>query len=285
MRFVLLLALLLPPTLSAEPLRVFVSVLPMQAFVEKIGDGHVQVRAMVRPGYSPATYDPTPQQIAALAEADLYVRVGVPFERAWMARIRAANAAMRVVDARHGIDLRTLEAHEHGDPAAGRDGHEADPHVWTSPPLVKQMGASIRDELARLDPAHAAEFAANYSVFAAEMDALDRDVRAVLTPVQHRRFLVFHPAWGYFADTYDLVQVPIEREGKQPGARALAALIGQARSEGIRVVFVQPQFDKRQAGQVAQAIGGRVVAVDPLAADYGENLRRAARSFAEAMRP
>ncbi len=97
--------------------------------------------------------------------------------------------------------------------------------------------------------------------------------------------MVFHPAWGYFADQYGLIQVPIEHEGKSPGARALAATIDQAKQENIKVVFVQPQFDKRQARQVAQAIGGVAVAVDPLAADDVDNLRRVGREFARALQP
>jgi zinc transport system substrate-binding protein len=112
----------------------------------------------------------------------------------------------------------------------------------------------------------------------------DRDLHALLDPLPNRKFMVFHPAWGYFADTYGLTQVPIEREGKEPGARALAALIDQAKRDGIKVVFVQPQFDGARR-QVAQAIGGVVVAVDPLAADYVDNLRRVGREFAGALAP
>ncbi len=314
----LLLLLLLVPTLGlAEPLRVFASVVPIQTFVQKIGGEHVDARAMVRPGFNPHTYDPTPQQISALAGAALYVRTGVPFEKAWMERIRSANPGMQVFDARDGITLRELEAHshhesghdaehheesghdrEHGTEAAHDDHderdahaaehddeHEQDPHVWASPPLVKHMAGRIRDKLAELDPVHEADFARNHDAFVAELEALDRELHAMLDPLPNRRFMVFHPAWGYFADTYGLTQVPIEREGKEPGARALAALIDQAKDDKIKVVFVQPQFDKRQARQVAQAIGGVVIAVDPLAADYVDNLRRVGREFARALQP
>jgi zinc transport system substrate-binding protein len=267
---------------------------------------------MVRPGYNPHTFDPSPQLIGALAKAVLYVRVGLPFEDAWMDRLRSANPQMQVLDVSSGLELRSMESHGHDDESDG-DGssapdhghghdrdedhdeheadqsgdahHHADPHVWTSPPLVKHMAGTIRDKLAELDPAHTADFARNHDAFIRELDALDRDIRILLDPLTNRKFMVFHPAWGYFADTYDLIQVPIEREGKQPGARALAALIDQAQRENVRVVFVQPQFDRRQAEQVAQAMGGSVVAVDPLAADYIDNLREVARQFAEALRP
>jgi len=269
----LLLLLLLVPTLAlAEPLRVFTSVVPIQTFVQKIGAEHVDARVMVRPGFNPKTYDPTPQQISALDGAALYVRTGVPFEKAWMERIRSANPMMQVFDARDGIALRELEA-------------EQDPHVWTSPPLVRHMVGRIRDKLAELDTAHAIEFARNHDAFVAELDALDAELHALLDPLPNRKFMVFHPAWGYFADTYGLTQVSIEHEGKEPGARGLAALIDQAKQEKIKVVFVQPQFDKRSATQVAQAIGGAVVAVDPLAADYVDNLRRVGRAFAQALKP
>ena len=288
-RLTLLFTLLLPAMALAEPLRVFVSVLPMQTFVEKIGGEHVEVHAMVQPGYSPATYDPTPQQIVALAKAKLYIRTGVPFEHAWMQRIRSASPDMEILDVRERLALRTLEAHEHEHEHEHH--HESpgtkalDPHVWTSPVMVKQMAGNIRDALSLLDPAHASDFARNHDAFVAELDSLDRDIHALLDPLTQRRFLVFHPSWGYFADAYNLVQVPIEHEGKQPGARALSTLIDRARKENIRVVFVQPQFDRRQAQQIAAAIGGKVIAVDPLAPDYTDNLRRVAQQFAQALQP
>jgi len=299
MRILLLLLWLLPAAGLAEPIRVFASVLPIKTFVAKVGGEHVDARAMVREGFNPHTYDPTPQQIGALAGARLYVRTGVPFEEAWMKRIRSANSGMQVLDARDGISLRALEAHAHDDHGHGeshRDGgaghrhvhgheRELDPHVWTSPPLARQMVGSIRDKLAALDPANAADYARNHDAYVAELDALDRDLRDLLDPLPSRKFMVFHPAWGYFAETYGLTQVPIEHEGKEPGARALATLIDRAKREKVKVVFVQPQFDKRQARQVAQAIGGAVIAVDPLAEDYVDNLRNVAREFARALTP
>jgi zinc transport system substrate-binding protein len=263
--------------------------------VEKVGGNHVAVRAMVQPGYSPATYEPTPQQIRALATTDLYVRTGVPFESAWMERIRSANPEMKVLDARTGIDLRTIEHHEHEVAHGESQQHKAhgdigypnyaerDPHIWTSPPLVKQMAKNIRDTLTELDPAHGPAYARNNAAFAAELDALDRDIRALLEDVTNRKFMVFHPAWGYFADTYGLTQIPIEKEGKEPGARALTELIEQARRERVKVIFVQPQFNQKSAEQVARNIGGRVVAVDPLSPDYANNLRNVAQLIAQAV--
>jgi zinc transport system substrate-binding protein len=144
------------------------------------------------------------------------------------------------------------------------------------------MAVAIRDALTRLDPDGAAVYAANQAAFDAELAALDRELAALLAPLGRRSFLVYHPAWGYFADAYGLEQVPIEHEGKAPGARRLASLIEQARAADTRVIFVQPQFDKRAAERVATAIGGRVETVNPLAEDYADNLRRVARLIADA---
>lgn len=280
------LLLVLAPSISVggDVLQVFVSVLPQKMMVERIGGEQVQVSAMVQPGHSPATYAPTLRQVAALAQADLYVRIGVPFEDAWMARIRATNSDMPVLDARNGIALRETDAHEENG-ATHRQDEAHDPHIWTSPLLVKIMGRNLRDKLTELAPGHRDLFADNYAAFAWELDVLDREIRALLAHLQTRRFMVFHPSWGYFADAYGLTQVPIEKEGKEPGARALAVLIEQARSEAVKIVFVQPQFNAKFAEQIAQAIGGRVEVVDPLATDYANNLRRVARLIAEAGAP
>jgi len=292
-KLLVLITLLLVSTNGfSEPLRVFASVLPIKTFVEKVGGEHVEVRAMVRPGFNPHTYDPTPQQISALAKTALYVRTGVPFEKSWMVRIHSANPKMQVLDARTGITLREMKAHghdEHGHESEHQDHededkHDQDPHVWTSPMLVKHMLGNIRDKLSELDPAHAADYARNHDIFLAELEVLDNEIDALLEPLSNRKFMVFHPAWGYFADRYHLTQVPIEYQGKEAGARRIAELIEHAKHEQIRVIFVQPQFDRRSARQVAEAINGRVIAVDPLAANYVDNLRRVGQEFAQVLK-
>ena len=281
----LIIMLLVPGLGNAEPLRVFVSVLPLKTFVEKIGGNHVAVHAMVRSGYSPHTYAPTPRQITALANTDLYITTGVAFEKAWVKRIRAANPGMRMVEADAGIDMRLIgnHGHFHGERSSGhQDLSGRDPHIWTSPPLAKQMVRNIRDALSALDPANRLEYARNTDALVSELGRLDQDLRDQFKNLANRRFMVFHPAWGYFADTYGLIQIPIEKEGKEPGARALTLLIGQAKREHVKVIFVQPQFDRKSATQVARAINGHVVAIDPLSPDYENNLRKVAKLIVEA---
>jgi zinc transport system substrate-binding protein len=270
------------PAAVAAPLRVFVSILPLQTFVEQVGGDHVAVRVMVGPGQEPESYEPTPRQMAELAATRLYFRIGVPFENVWMSRIVANNPQLTVVDLRRGLTLKTLAAHTHEGAWHGSD-KAIDPHVWTSPMMVKTMVGTIAEALGKADPANAAAYRANAAAYAAKLDALDGEIRRLLAPIKNKKFLVFHPAWGYFADAYGLKQIAIEAGGKEPGARALAELIARSKKEGIRVIFIQEQFSRRLAETVAKAIGARVVAVDPLAANYIANMRRVAEAFAKAM--
>jgi zinc transport system substrate-binding protein len=268
---------------AADRLPVFVSIMPLKSFVEAVGGEHVDVAVMVGPGRSPATYEPTPKQMAKLASTRLYFRVGVPFEDVWIDRLMANNPDLTMIDLRDGLSLREFEADSPGE-GHEDDGHghgELDPHVWTSPPLVKTMAGRIRDVLKELDPGRGADYDAGYGRFAAELDSLDRDIRRILGAAASRRFMVFHPSWGYFAETYGLEQIPIEHQGKQPGAKRLAQIIRLAEQEKIGVIFVQEQFNTTTAESVAREIGARIVKVDPLAADYAANLRRTAAAFAE----
>jgi zinc transport system substrate-binding protein len=301
-RLTVLFASLLPwamPLAADEPVSVFVSVVPQATFVSRIGGDHIQVQTLVQPGQNPHAYEPTGRQIAAFADADLYIRIGVGFEDAWLPRLMAANPDLQVLDAREGMTtLAMRDDHGHGPAVESDDSNGAvsdhdhdhahgdiDPHLWTSPRRVKIMGERIRDALSALAPEHTAAFDANYAQFAADLDALDAAITARLAGIGNRKFMVYHPAWGYFAEDYGLEQVAIERAGKEPGARALAALVEQARREGIRIIFVEPQFNSASAEQVAREIGGQAAVIDPLAGDYFENMRTVAERIAEAAGP
>jgi len=279
---------------AGDRLPVFVSILPQQYFVQQIGGDLVDVQVMVPPGASPATYAPRPRQMAALSRARLYFAIGVPFEAAWMDKIAAANSAMQVVYTDQGIHKRPMAEHHHEDehdedadqhPEDSRHGHGIlDPHIWLSPPLVKLQADTIMQALVAADPPHAADYERNGRRFMAAIDALDRDLRKLFAHQEGRLFMVFHPSWGYFAAAYGLLQVPIELEGKNPKPAQLQELIQYARQHRIKAIFVQPQFSQRSAAIVAAEIGGRVVAADPLALNWLENLRRVAGEFAAALR-
>lgn len=286
--------------LAATPLPVFVSILPQKYFVEQIGKERVDVRVMVQPGASPATYEPKPGQMAALSRSAMYFSIGVPFEHAWLEKIRATNPQMTLVHTDRGINKRAMAAHHHevGEHPQDEGPHHdhaehseqdsdhrgLDPHIWLAPQLVKRQVETILVALQKAAPADAEFFAANYRAFRRAIDDLDRDLKMQLSGGSQRAFMVFHPSWGYFAEAYGLHQVPIEVEGKSPKPAQLSALIEEARQKNIRVIFVQPQFSTRSAELIAREIGGEVVYADPLAADWPGNLRAVAAKFARTLK-
>jgi zinc transport system substrate-binding protein len=287
---------------AGEKISVFVSIAPQKYFVQKIGRQRVAVQVMVQSGDNPATYEPKPRQMAGLSTARLYFAVGVPFENIWMSRIAAANPNMRVVHTDQGIARVPMAPHHHHkeeDQHLDRNGREKhgddhfvadtnhrglDPHIWLSPPLVKLQARSILSALKTVDPAHQEDFEANYRLFVTEIDRLDDQLRQAFAHHRGLRFLVFHPAWGYFARTYGIEQVPVEIEGKDPKPARLQALIQGARKAGIKVIFVQPQFSTRSARLIAGEIGGQVAFADPLAEDWTANLQAVADKFKAALK-
>ncbi|MDA8141050.1 MAG: zinc ABC transporter substrate-binding protein [Desulfobacteraceae bacterium] len=277
------------PALAGDVLPVMVSIAPQRYFVEQIGKQHVAVEVLVPPGLDPHTYEPKPGQMAALAKAKIYFAVGVPFEKAWLPKFSAANPLMRVVHTDQGIVKIPMVDHDHLEkPRAGEvqehDSDGFDPHIWLSPPLVKLQAQSILNALQAIDPDHGDEYAANGRRFMAEIDQLDADLRSIFAGKTGLRFMVFHPAWGYFAQAYGLEQVPIEMAGKEPKPAQLEALIIRAKQRGIQVVFAQPQYSAKSAQIVAQEIHGQVVLADPMAADWASNLRAVAEKFKAALK-
>lgn len=271
---------------------VFVSIVPQKFFVQQISKDIVDVEVMVKPGASPATYEPKPSQMAKLSSASAYFAIGVPFEQAWLGKISAVSPDMQIVQTDRGIEKIAMALHNHEDEMDEEQHHTEDvhengqsehtildPHIWLSPVLVKRQIAVILEGLTSIAPEHSAEFEMNYRIFLKKIDALDLELRSNLKGNKGLRFMVFHPSWGYFAKEYGLKQVPIEIEGKSPKPSQLGKLIRHARKNGIGVIFAQPQFSQKSAKVVAREIGGKVIFVDPLAEDWLANLRDVGEKF------
>jgi zinc transport system substrate-binding protein len=255
------------PTAEPAPL-VAVSVLPQAWFVAQLAGDRVRVAVMIPPGASPASHEPAIEDVRAIDEAILYVRVGrLPFETAWLARLLAERK-----------DLPVVSAPGAGDPAT-------DPHVWLAPRSARAMARSLHGALAKQLPADREALDAGLAALLGEIDATDAYCRQRLAPKRGGRFWVYHPAWSHFAEAYGLVQVAIQRGGKEPDARTLADLIRQAKAARVPVVFVQPHFDTAAAHVIANEIGARVEVLDPLAYPWARNLRHAADALAAAAVP
>lgn len=276
---------------------VTVSILPQRYFVERIGGERVTVTVMVLPGANPATYEPRPSQLVALSKSSAYFTIGVPFERVWLKRVARINPKMQIVRTGRGIERRMMETLEDvladkGPPWAGGSAVEKrkeevspDPHVWTSPPLVMLLGRNILMALSYFDPSHRDEYEENFERFQMEIVRLDREIRNMFSGIGKRnRFMVSHPAWGYFADAYGLRQIPVEIEGKEPKPGQLQAIIQYAKGLGIKRIFAQPQFSAKSPELIARAIGGKVSFADPLALEWARNLKQVAQQIRPALR-
>jgi zinc transport system substrate-binding protein len=288
---------------SAEgKIAVFVSIIPQKYFVQQIGKNRVDIQVMVQPGASPATFEPKPRQMAAIAKTHIYFSIGVPFENVWLKKIASSNPDMMVVQTDHGILKTPMADHHHhrgeaaqqkpdqhqenerGQDENRRDPGILDPHIWLSPPLVMIQARTILVALQKVDPVHHSDYEANYNAFVSEISKLDAELKNIFSGKQGLRFMVFHPAWGYFADTYGLKQVPVEIEGKNPKPAQLRELIEYANQNDINIIFVQPQFSAKSAEVIAKGIDGQVVWADPLAEEWAVNLRKVAREIKAALR-
>jgi zinc transport system substrate-binding protein len=270
-------------------LAVFVSIPPQAYFVERIGGERVQVEVMVKPGQDPHTFEPTPQQLARLAQAKVFFRIGVEFENSLVPRMESTMKSLRIVDCREGIRLRQMGPNEQEvEHQEGEEQHHEeeglDPHIWMSVRNAVRIAATMRDALASLDPAGKAVYEDGYRSLADDLKALDRRLADILAPVRGKALFVFHPSFGYFAEDYGLRQIAVETGGSEPSTRQLAGLIDMARRQGVKVIFVQPQFSRTSAETIAAEIGAAVVPIDPLARDYIENLESIARTVEEALR-
>jgi zinc transport system substrate-binding protein len=257
---------------------VFVSIPPQAFLVQRLAGGIVQVEILLPPAASPATFEPTPKQMAALGRSQLYLQIGAPFEEAVLAKVADLIPDLPIVDCRHGVKLEPMEN-------GGRDhgARSLDPHIWLDPQRMKIIAATTAKALKKLLPTRAPEIDKHLADLSRDIDRSDRRITAILAPYAGRTLLVFHPAYGYFARRYHLVQKSVEVEGKAPSARRLAVVVDELRGQDIRVLVVQPQFSRSSAERVASALGCTLVVLDPLARDYLANLEGMANSIAEAL--
>jgi len=304
---------------TEESLKVVVSILPQTEIVERIGGNHVTVRALIPAGYSPATFEPTPQEIKFVSQADVYFRIGqIGFEKTKLESIVSVNPDMVVVDTSENNHYRQLEAHSHdeetdeqhaetdhvGEPHSEENKHaeedqqnqvtsaadldhaesELDPHVWLAPPMVLEQAQIVTETLAELDPAHSAEYQANFEALKTDLQQLDLSLRTAFSPIRGKTMLVYHPAFGYLADEYGFHQEHFQFEGKEPTIEQLKTVIELAREENIKVIFVQKQFSTESAQAIAEQIDGLVIEVDPLAPNYLENMQSIADTISQHLR-
>lgn len=275
---IILFSILLSSTFLYAKVHIVVSILPEVSFAKAIGKGLVSVSAMVKPGDSPHTYEPKPSQMKEIAKADLYLAIGVEFENAWLPRFAAQNKNMKIIDISKGIKKEWMPTFDD----KKRSGGEKDPHIWTAPQNIKIIAKNIYKSLAKTDSKNAMIYKRNYEKFILHVELVDREIKGILknTP-KNSKFMVFHPAWGYFAKEYNLTQLPIEIEGKIPKPKDMIKIIKIAKAQKIKAIFTQPEFSDKIAKQFAKELNIKVVKATPLNPNWEENLINFAKAIAK----
>ncbi|VAW37340.1 hypothetical protein MNBD_DELTA03-822 [hydrothermal vent metagenome] len=258
--------------LAAAPLRVVTVIPPHASIVKKIGGSFVKVYSLIKSGQNPHTFAPRPRQIMKLEQAAALFVSGLPFEKRLVAQIKSRDKQLKIINLDAGLTLR----HD-------KDG-DIDPHVWMSPPLLRRQAATITTALCRLDPAHRLEYTKRHQALDKRIQQLDTRIKTLLRPFAGRTFYVFHPAFAYFGAAYGLHQRAVEVNGGDPSPQQLSRLIKQAKKDGVKIIFTQPEFDQRSARVVARAINGTVLPLDPMAPDILQNFNKIALALQNALK-
>ena len=249
---------------------------PLRYFTEAIAGDNYEVVSMVPKGSSPESYDPTPQQLVNLSKSQAYFRIGyIGFEQAWMKKLEANCPNMKVYDTSKGIDLIRDKGHWHGDHF-----HEGgvEPHVWNSTQNALIIADNIYQALCELDSTHQEDYQKRLDVLKQTIRQTEANVRTLVENADST-FLIYHPALSYFARDYGLKQVSIEEGGKEPSPAQLKALIETCRNENVHTIFVQQEFDQRNAQLIANELGVNIVSINPLSYDWVKEMIRIAEAL------
>ena len=276
--------------LNASTQELTVNILPQKYFVEKIVKDKFTINVMVKPGASPHNFEPKPSQMKSLVASKVYFLIGDATEKNWIEKFKQNAKNTLFVDTTIGFEKIEMAKHEHEEVAQHdhkkdekdeeHDHSGLDPHIWLDPVLVKIQAKNIYEAMIKIDSANSDFYKTNYEEFLKELETLDSNIKTILAPHKDKAFMVFHPSWGYFAKRYDLEQISIEIEGKEPKPNELVELIEESKKHDIKIVFVSPQFSQKSAQAISKNIGANVVAIDPLSDNWNENLQKVSNEIA-----
>ncbi|WP_304339755.1 metal ABC transporter solute-binding protein, Zn/Mn family [Campylobacter ureolyticus] len=284
----------------AKPL-VTTTILPTKYFVERIAGDSLEVVSLVEKGADPHTYEPKPNQMKSVEKSELHFAVGMEFDEIWLPRLQKQFPNLVVINTDENIKKIPMMAHHHHDhdshdheSHADHNHHDdqgvihdhggADPHIWLDPSLVKKQAVNIANALIKKYPKNKELFESNLNKFNKDLDSFDKNTAEKLKNLKSNKFMVYHPSWGYFAARYNLVQIPIEIEGKEPKPADLKELINKAKDEEIKVIFVAPQFSKKAANMVAKQTGAEVVEIDQLPENWFSEMQKTVDIFAKILK-
>jgi len=256
-------------------IQVTVSILPQKYLVNYIAGDKFEVQVMQPAGANHETYEPAPRDMQKISSSKLYLALGaLDFELAWLDRFKASNPAMQVINTSKGIVMLGGHSHdnEESHETADHKNYNIDPHTWLSPACMKIQAGNICNAIAAVDTSNSKLYAENLIKFTLLADSVDQIIRAKLAGSEGKFILIFHPALAYFARDYNLVQISIERDGKEPSPAFMTELVKTAKDKGIKSIFISKEFDTRNAEAIAREINAKVVVFDPMAENWPENM-------------
>ena len=237
-----------------------VSIAPYKYFITEIAGDDFKVNIMVPAGANPHIYEPYPEQINKLSRSVAYISNGfLGFEKTWLDRFYEINKTMKKLSAGDGIDPIESGHHHEGEQAEG-----ADPHFWVSPKCAFSIASSVKDLIIELNPAGKEKYGSNYSNLILKIGEADTEAKTLFSDFSGKAFMIYHPNLAYLARDYGLKEVAVEFEGKEPPPSRLKELIDFARTENLSTIFVQREYDSKNANAIAHEIGAKVRIIDPL---------------------
>lgn len=274
-------ALLLASELIAKPV-VIASIAPVEYLAKAVGGDKIEVQSLAKGDVH--SYEPKPNDMKAVAKARIFIAAGLEFEEAWIPRFKASVKNLVVVKS----DAKIAKLKEERGEQAEHDeknGAHADPHVWLNPMLAITMARNISDALIDMDKANKDFYLENFQKLMNDLLAFDESAKNELAGLKNRKFVVYHPAWGYFAAHYDLEQISIERSGKEPKIDEMASTVKMIKDENIKVIFADPNRSQKSAQILASQTGAKVELLDPLGYNILENLKIAVGAIKDANSP
>ena len=274
-------ALLLASELIAKPV-VIASIAPVEYLAKAVGGDKIEVQSLAKGDVH--SYEPKPNDMKAVAKARIFIAAGLEFEEAWIPRFKAS--AKNLVVVKSDAKIAKLKE-ERGEQTEHDEKHEAhaDPHVWLNPMLAITMARNISDALIDMDKANKDFYLENFQKLMNDLLAFDESAKESLAGLKNRKFVVYHPAWGYFAEHYDLEQISIERNGKEPKIDEMASTVKMIKDENIKVIFADPNRSQKSAQVLASQTGAKVELLDPLGYNLLENLKIAVGAIKDANSP
>jgi len=243
-------------SVSLANINISVSIIPEISVVKAIVGDKANISAIVPIGASPHTYQPKPSQMIKLSKSNIYFAIGVEFEKVWLKKFSSQNPNLKIVRLDKSIEK-----------------INNNPHIWLSITNLKIIAKEIYNSLIMIDNKNRTFYKKNYENLLIKLNNCSHDIKDILSKKQNGTFMVFHPAFTYFAKEFDLTQIPIEIDGKEPSLKELLKVIKEAKKKKIKTIITSPEFSDKSAKIIAKELDATILKISPLSPNICNSLK------------